>query len=241
MPRSAGAVMSWFRTSRRSASVVAVCLLAAAQLAGGRAAGAAAPEREAARMVFPLRGTFLVVAGHAEGEAHAEERSQRFAIDVVNVTGAGEELRGAGTKNSDWVGFGRPVRAPAGGRVVRARDGYADNAPGTVPGVEFYRAIADPAERRLAIAGNCVVIDHGGGAFSVLAHLRRGSVRVRRGARVRAGEVVGRVGNSGNSTEPHLHYHLMDGPRLLEADGLPVAFANVAAGELRAGRVYETE
>lgn len=190
------------------------------------------------RLVFPLRGRFVVVAGHAPGEAHAEERSQRYAIDVVNVDARGREHRGRGTRNTDWAGFGREVVAPAGGIVVWAKDGYPDNRPGHAPGVERYAAIAEPYERRMAIAGNAVVIDHGNGELSVLAHLRRGSVRVRTGSRVRRGQVVGRVGNSGNSTEPHLHYHLMNGPRLLEADGIALAFTNVVAAALTAGSIH---
>jgi murein DD-endopeptidase MepM/ murein hydrolase activator NlpD len=70
-----------------------------------------------------------------------------------------------------------------------------------------------------------VIIALGDRRFALLGHLRRGSVRVRRGDRVRAGDLLGRVGNSGNSTEPHLHFHVQDRRRLSRGTGLPVRFA----------------
>ena len=75
------------------------------------------------------------------------------------------------------------------------------------------------------ILGNHVVLDLGGGVFAALAHLRRGSLLVRRGDRVAAGQQLAKCGNSGNSTEPHLHFQLMDHPSVLRAAGLPVRFA----------------
>ena len=78
-----------------------------------------------------------------------------------------------------------------------------------------------------AIPGNNVLIDHGNGEYSSLAHLQRGSVRVKAGDRVSQGDVLGRVGNSGSSDTPHLHYQLMAGTHLARADGLPSRFENV--------------
>src|SRR5690606_30900013 len=85
------------------------------------------------------------------------------------------------------------------------------------------------------VVGNAVVLDIGDGVYAVLAHLRRGSVRVRKGDRVRAGDVLGEVGNSGNSSEPHLHFHLMDRPRPGTAAGVPFAFRYESDGEVRTG------
>ncbi|MEP6767295.1 MAG: M23 family metallopeptidase [Acidobacteriota bacterium] len=76
------------------------------------------------------------------------------------------------------------------------------------------------------VAGNCVVIDHQNGEFSVLAHMQPASVRVKKGDHVRQDDVLGKLGNSGATTGPHLHYHLMDGPNLLRSDGLPARFEN---------------
>jgi len=81
------------------------------------------------------------------------------------------------------------------------------------------------------ILGNHVVLDLGGGVFAALAHLRRGSLLVRRGDRVAAGQQLAECGNSGNSTEPHLHFQLMDHPSVLQAAGLPLRFTAPGQGE----------
>ena len=97
------------------------------------------------------------------------------------------------------------------------RDDLADGTPPLDP----------PAIGFDDLAGNHVVEDLGGGRFALYAHLRHGSVRVHTGDVVARGDVLGHVGNSGNSSEPHLHFHVMDaagGPSALEADGLPYAF-----------------
>ena len=118
---------------------------------------------------------------------------------------------------------GTPILAPARGTVRAALDTVADNAPGRM------NALIPP--------GNHVIIDHGRGEFSVLAHLRRGSVRVRRGQRVEAGEPLGACGNSGNSSAPHLHYHLQTESRAGAGAGLPAQFHDyrVDDGEVRTG------
>jgi murein DD-endopeptidase MepM/ murein hydrolase activator NlpD len=116
------------------------------------------------------------------------------------------------------------VRAPADGVVVEAVDGIRDNRPQV------------EVENRNAPAGNHVLLDLGNGEYALLAHLRRGSVRVREGRRVRAGDLLGRCGNSGNSSEPHLHFHLQDGPRLFAARGLPVVFRGYVADGRRIAR-----
>ena len=80
---------------------------------------------------------------------------------------------------------------------------------------------------RSALTGNTVFIDHGHGEHSALSHLQKGSVRVEAGHRVRRGEHIGRIGNSGSSEGPHLHYQLMAGRDLFRSDGLPARFTNV--------------
>jgi murein DD-endopeptidase MepM/ murein hydrolase activator NlpD len=75
--------------------------------------------------------------------------------------------------------------------------------------------------------GNGVVIDHGNGEFSLLAHMQPKSLRVKTGDKVKASQVIGLVGNSGNTSEPHIHYHLQDGPDMKTAEGLPAPFSNL--------------
>src|SRR4029077_19752002 len=90
------------------------------------------------------------------------------------------------------------------------------------------------------VAGNCVVIDHGDGEFSLLAHMKRGSVKVKKGDRVKMGDPIGQLGNSGATTGPHLHYHLMAGPKLLLSDGLPAQFENTCQRAPKPGVYCDT-
>lgn len=145
---------------------------------------------------------------------HATATDQRFAYDFV-LSRDGALHGGRGASNADYFCFGTPVVAPAAGTVVRAVDLVPDNTPGET------NAWAPP--------GNYVVLDHGGGEFSLIAHFRRGSVRVQPGAHVAAGAVLGECGNSGQSTQPHVHYHLQTGPDYKQGVGLPAFFIGYVA------------
>jgi hypothetical protein len=140
---------------------------------------------------------------------HAVAPDQRFAYDFALAREDGL-FTGTGAANTDHHCFGTPVLAPAAGIVVKVVDSVADNVPGVV------NSAAPP--------GNYVVIDHGGGEHSLLAHFRRGSVRVRQGDRVATGQQLAECGNSGQSTMPHLHYHLQTGRDYRDGVGLPAFF-----------------
>lgn len=124
----------------------------------------------------------------------------------------------------EFSGFGQPVVAPADGVVVRVHDRERDHRTrASWPGLllffaeGFVRELGGP--RRTM--GNHVVLELRPGVYAVVAHLRRGSVRVRVGERVEAGAPLGECGNSGSSTEPHVHFQLMDRPGAVLAAGLP--------------------
>src|SRR5207247_1850980 len=136
-------------------------------------------------------------------------RDQRFAYDLVAVRDSMDHS-GSGRLNADYYAFGMPIVAPASGKVTEATDGIADNAPGQL----------NPKQP----AGNHVMLDLGGGEYALLAHLKKGTVRVKKGLTVAAGDTLGLCGNSGNTSQPHLHFHLQNGPALFEADGLPAPF-----------------
>jgi len=165
---------------------------------------------------LPFREPFHVLWGGRtiERNYHAAYRDQRFAYDFL-VTRSGVSHRADGRSNSDYYAYGLPIVAPAAGVVVEAVDGVADNAPGEASFDQPF--------------GNHVVIDHGDGEFSVLAHLKTGSVAVSVRDRVEAGDLLGLCGNSGHSTEPHLHYHLQNSATLQDADGLPAQFLDYTA------------
>lgn len=169
---------------------------------------------------LPFADEFLVFwGGRTVAENyHAVHPNQRFAYDLLVVNEHGSR-RGDGRTNEDFLCFGTPILAPGAGRVIQVVNDIADNLPGQM----------NPEQ----VIGNNVVIDHGNGEFSLLAHLRQGSVRVRPGDAVVAGERIGDCGNSGNSSEPHLHYQLQDGPEFGTSAGLPAQFSNyIADGEL---------
>src|SRR5947209_1491040 len=176
------------------------------------------------RLTFPLKGEFVVAAGHDFNEEHKMEWSQQYAYDIIGLGPRYEIIRTKGETNEDFYGWGREIIAPAAGRVVYARNDVPDNAR---PGLISTNIFIKLSEPMWAIAGNVVVIDHGNGEYSMLAHMQQGSVRVHVGDKVKQGEVLGLLGNSGNSDAPHLHYQLMAGPILYRNDGLPSRFENL--------------
>jgi murein DD-endopeptidase MepM/ murein hydrolase activator NlpD len=167
--------------------------------------------RTRARLSLPFSGAWHVFWGGRTlaQNYHAASREQRFAYDFV-VRRSGTTHAGSGGRNEDYYCWQRPVLAPAGAQVVAAVDRHPDQPPGS----------SDPEHP----AGNHVVLDLGNREFAVLAHLRAGSVTVEVGVRVAAGEPIGRCGNSGNTSEPHLHFHLQDEPAVGSGHGLPAYF-----------------
>jgi murein DD-endopeptidase MepM/ murein hydrolase activator NlpD len=162
---------------------------------------------------------------------HLHAYGQTYAIDLVNDPAGGRRPGLAwwplARRPSDFPGFGQPVLAPADATVVRAHDAERDHWSRTSPPALLY-LVAEGTVRELLgpgrILGNHLVLDLGDGVYAALAHLRRGSLRVRPGDRVAAGQQLAACGNSGNSTEPHLHFQLMDHPSVLLAAGLPLRF-----------------
>ena len=145
-----------------------------------------------------------------EGQARI---AQRFATDWVMLGPDGRGWKGDSTKNQNWYGYGQPLHAAGAGTVVAAKDGILENVPFSPT-----MAVAITLE---TVAGNHVILDLGNGNFAFYAHLIPGSELVKVGDRVSAGQVIGRLGNSGNSTGPHLHFHLGDSPTPLASEGVP--------------------
>jgi murein DD-endopeptidase MepM/ murein hydrolase activator NlpD len=145
---------------------------------------------------------------------HVQNIQQRFAYDFFLLED-GKIRQGRGERNTDYACWGRPILAPAPGKVRVVVDTVGDNRPGRL----------NPA----AAPGNLVTIEHGRGEVSLLAHLREGSVLVRPGDDVEAGQPVGACGNSGNSSAPHLHYHLQSHVRPDRGAGLPARFRHYLA------------
>ena len=141
--------------------------------------------------------------------------SRRFAIDWKEVKD-GAPSSGDARDAHSYYSYGKAVLAVADGRVVIARDGLPENIPGH--GDAFHPAVPITLE---TVAGNTITLDLGGGQFAYYMHLQPGSLRVKAGDRVRRGQVLARIGASGDAREPHLHFEVTTSPKLLAGEGVP--------------------
>lgn len=174
----------------------------------------------------PLRGGGWI-ASHGLADASEHRRStvfvdgrlwiaQRFAIDWIRIGANHQAFAGDPAKNENWAPYGAAVLAVANGTVLDVKDGIAENDP-----TADKKAVAINLD---TAGGNYVTLDLGGGRFAFYAHLKPGSIAVKKGERVRLGQTIARLGNSGNADAPHLHFHVMDANAPLAADGLPYVF-----------------
>jgi murein DD-endopeptidase MepM/ murein hydrolase activator NlpD len=185
---------------------------------------------------FPLKGVWFAAVGPTPHTAHRWGLPEEFAFDIAKIGDGNLSYRGDGTKFEDYYAYGADVLAAADGKVVAAVDGMLeDTAVLKRPGesddaygarVQQYQA-GLLAKGEDALGGNFVMIDHGNNEYSLYAHLRTGSVKVTVGETVKAGQPIGKLGSSGNSSEPHLHFQVCDAPRPLSCAGVPIAFTNV--------------
>lgn len=163
--------------------------------------------------------TGLFVAG---GRAHL---SRRFAIDWKQIeqdamySGDARDVR-------SYYSYGEKVFAVADATVFSAKDGLPDNVPRTAAG--FNTAVPITMEN---VAGNAIVLDLGDGQFAYYAHLKLSSVRIKAGDRVKRGEWLGQIGNSGDARWPHLHFQVTAGPDILASEGLPFLIDRYRAKE----------
>ena len=174
----------------------------------------------------PLRGgVWLAANGPSARSGHrralitvggAPSIAQRFATDYVKVNDTDSTYSGDRLKNESYFAERNDALAVADGRIVAVKDGIPEN----VPGVNS-RAVPITLE---TVGGNHVIIDIGGGRYAFYAHLAPGTIRVSTGDIVKRGQVIGLVGNTGNSTEPHLHFHLSDGNSPLGSEGVPYGY-----------------
>ena len=194
---------------------------------------------------FPLRGEWTVERTPANGvPSHGTDAfGQRYAYDFMRTDERpgvhphpGGRLRRSliGGRTREWCAWGQPVHAALDGRVVGARDGVSERR-WLHPFVEAWDVVRNTiafgrAERRrqrldpAGLAGNHVIV-RSSETFALYAHLTPGSVAVHEGDSVVTGQRLGRVGHTGNSTAPHLHFQLMDGADAFTANGVRCAFA----------------
>ena len=176
----------------------------------------------------PISGdNWQAANGPSNGSAHRRailflngkpKIGQRYAIDWVQLGSDGQTYHGDRHDNPSYYAYDQPVRAVAAGKIVKVRDGIPENVPNS--GKLATQINGD------TLAGNYVLEDLGGGRFAAYAHLRPGTIPVRNGEYVRSGQIIGHLGNTGNSSEPHLHFQICDRPSFLDSQGLPFVIAS---------------
>ena len=173
-------------------------------------------------IISPLRGkNWVAVNGPSNTSLHRRTMivldatphiAQRYAIDWLQIGDDGQTYHGDAKDNRSYYCYGVEARAVADGVVVEVKDGIPENTPNASPVVPITLE---------TIAGNHVNLDLGGGVYAMYAHLQPGSIRVKLGDKVTPEQVIGLVGNTGNSSEPHLHFQLMNRNSPLASEGLP--------------------
>ncbi len=144
--------------------------------------------------------------------------SQRYAIDWVELYPDGKTYQGDPADNKNYRAYGHEIHAVTDGVVTETKDGLPQNTPGA-------KSLAIPITLE-TIGGNHVIIDMGNGLYAFYAHMQPGSLRVKVGEKVKARQVLGLLGNTGNSSEPHLHFDICNASSMLACEGVPYAFAS---------------
>ncbi len=168
--------------------------------------------RNTTKMKLPFKGEWTVTWGGdtKEQNYHVESVAQKNAFDILIKNEQGATHKGTGESNEDYYAFGKELYAPCDGEVVLVVDGVKDNIPG----------VLNP----IYIPGNTVIIKTANGEFAFFAHFKQHSIAVKQGQKVSAGALLGLCGNSGNSSEAHLHFHLQNVEDMTKATGAKCYF-----------------
>ena len=190
---------------------------------------------------FPLRGEWMApnTPGKKIPSHGSDQLGQRYAYDFWQVDWKKDQLKFYdGSKSEYWFRgvpldkcycYGKEVYAPCNGKIVEVQDGYKERRV-----VHFIKDIFVVLKNALTFnpekngwqpaLGNYIIMECSENVFAFFAHFQEGSITVTLGEKVKKGQVLGKVGHSGNSTAPHLHFHLMDNTDLLKAKGIPCVF-----------------
>jgi murein DD-endopeptidase MepM/ murein hydrolase activator NlpD len=168
--------------------------------------------RNTTKMKLPFKGEWSVTWGGdtKEQNYHVESVAQKNAFDILITDEKGSTHKGTGEINEDYYAFGKALFAPCDGEVVLVVDGVKDNIPG----------VLNP----IYIPGNTVIIKTATGEYAFFAHFKQHSIVVKQGQKISTGVLLGLCGNSGNSSEPHLHLHLQNTEDMTKATGAKCYF-----------------
>ncbi|WP_285396642.1 M23 family metallopeptidase [Lysinibacillus sp. fls2-241-R2A-57] len=163
------------------------------------------------KYIMPIRDEWFVFWGGTNEfvNYHYLYEGQRYAYDLVKVQD-GQSYQNSPIRNENFYAFDEDIIAPADGKVVKVVDGIKDNVPGEMDE-------HNPA-------GNYVVIEHANNEFSMIAHFKKDSILVKSGEIVTAGQLIGKCGNSGNSSEAHIHFQVMDAPDIVNGKSIRILF-----------------
>lgn len=173
------------------------------------------PERNKTILNLPFKGEWTVTWGGDTKDLnyHVESRAQKNAFDFVITDVSGKSYKKDGKTNEDYYAFGKEITAPCNGEIVLVVDGVKDNKPG----------ILNP----VYVPGNTVIIKTANNEYLFFAHFKNHTIRVKEGQKIKKGEVLGLCGNTGNSSEPHLHFHIQNTEEMPAATGIKCYFDEV--------------
>ena len=178
------------------------------------------------KYILPLKGNIWGLLGPAHGTSpHRQLATQEFGYDFIILDQNGIVHSGEGKNNSDYYCFKKEIIAPAAGKIITVKNGIDENT-------ELNKTPDFTMERLKKwgflhlLGGNFIVIEHENSEYSFFAHCAKDSIMVKEGQEVAPGQPIALLGNTGNSTAPHLHFHLMDGPEPLTSRSLPIKFEN---------------
>lgn len=179
-------------------------------------------ERNITKLKLPFNGEWFVVWGGDTKELnyHVESDAQKNAFDFIIKDKNGKSYKTDGQTNDDYYAFGKELIAPCDGEIVLVVDGIKDNKPGEL--------------NPIYIPGNTVIIKTENNEYLFFAHFKQNSIRVKQRQKIKQGELLGLCGNSGNSSEPHLHFHIQDVENMNIATGVKCYFEEIYVnGEIK--------
>lgn len=169
-------------------------------------------ERNLTKLELPFKGEWTVVWGGDTKELnyHVESEAQKNAFDFVVTNEKGNSHKTDGQTNEDYYAFGKEILAPSDGEIVLVVDGVKDNKPGEL--------------NPIYVPGNTVILKTANNEYLFFAHFKQHSIQVAQGQKVKQGDILGLCGNSGNSSEPHLHFHIQNVENMNVATGVKCYF-----------------
>lgn len=173
------------------------------------------PDRNKTTLILPFKEEQTVVWGGDTKELnyHVESEAQKNAFDIIITDSKGNSFKTDGKTNEDYYAFGKSLIAPCDGEIVLVVDGVKDNTPG----------ILNP----IYIPGNTVILKTANNEYLFFAHFKQHSIVVKQGQKVKQGQLLGLCGNTGNSSEPHLHFHIQNIEDINTATGVKCYFNNI--------------